>query len=84
MMGRIEDRLGKLGLVLPSPMDPPGNFELVTVYAGIAYIAGRAPIDGFGRARAGRGWPGVDGRGGISRGAADGTFDPRLTEASTR
>ncbi|MDP9336930.1 MAG: RidA family protein [Actinomycetota bacterium] len=45
-MGRIEDRLGELGLVLPSPMDPPGNFELVTVYAGIAYIAGHAPIDG--------------------------------------
>ena len=27
-------------------MDPPGNFELVTVDAGIAYVAGHAPIDG--------------------------------------
>jgi enamine deaminase RidA (YjgF/YER057c/UK114 family) len=46
MMGRIEDRLGELGLVLPAPMAPPGNFEVVTMYAGIAYIAGHAPIDG--------------------------------------
>jgi enamine deaminase RidA (YjgF/YER057c/UK114 family) len=46
MMGRIEDRLGELGLVLPAPMDPPGNFELVTLHAGFAYIAGHAPIDG--------------------------------------
>ena len=45
-MRGIEDRLEELGLVLPAPMDPPGNFELVTVYAGIAYIAGHAPIDG--------------------------------------
>jgi enamine deaminase RidA (YjgF/YER057c/UK114 family) len=45
-MGRIEARLQELGLVLPAPMDPPGNFELVTVYAGIAYVAGHAPIDG--------------------------------------
>jgi len=27
-------------------MDPPGNFELVTVHAGIGYVAGHAPIDG--------------------------------------
>lgn len=27
-------------------MDPPGNFELVTVHAGAAYVAGHAPIDG--------------------------------------
>ena len=45
-MGRIEARLQELGLVLPAPMDPPGNFELVTVHAGIAYVAGHAPIDG--------------------------------------
>ncbi|HKS78831.1 MAG TPA: RidA family protein [Gaiellaceae bacterium] len=45
-MGRIEDRLQELGLVLPAPMQPPGNFELVTVHAGIAYVAGHAPIDG--------------------------------------
>jgi len=27
-------------------MDPPGNFELVTVHDGVAYVAGHAPIDG--------------------------------------
>ena len=27
-------------------MQPPGNFELVTVHDGLAYIAGHAPIDG--------------------------------------
>lgn len=45
-MGRIDDRLQELGLTLPSPMQPPGNFELVTVHEGIAYVAGHAPIDG--------------------------------------
>jgi enamine deaminase RidA (YjgF/YER057c/UK114 family) len=45
-MGRIDERLQELGLTLPAPMDPPGNFELVTVDAGIAYVAGHAPIDG--------------------------------------
>jgi enamine deaminase RidA (YjgF/YER057c/UK114 family) len=45
-MGRIEARLQELGLILPLPMDPPGNFELVTVHAGVAYVAGHGPIDG--------------------------------------
>ena len=45
-MGRIEARLGDLGLVLPTPMEPPGNFELVKLHGGIAYIAGHPPIDG--------------------------------------
>ena len=45
-MGRVQARLGELGIVLPAPMDPPGNFELVSVHAGIAYVAGHAPIDG--------------------------------------
>ena len=27
-------------------MQPPGNFELVTVHDGLAYIAGHPPIDG--------------------------------------
>jgi enamine deaminase RidA (YjgF/YER057c/UK114 family) len=43
---RIEGRLADLGLTLPEPMAPPGTFELVTVHAGVAYIAGHAPIDG--------------------------------------
>jgi enamine deaminase RidA (YjgF/YER057c/UK114 family) len=45
-MGRIDGRLQALGLTLPAPMEPPGNFELVTVHAGIAFVAGHAPIDG--------------------------------------
>jgi enamine deaminase RidA (YjgF/YER057c/UK114 family) len=45
-MGLIDERLQELGLALPAPMDPPGNFELVNVHAGIAYVAGHAPIDG--------------------------------------
>ena len=45
-MGRIDERLQELGLLLPAPMDPPGNFELVTVHGGIAYVAGHTAIDG--------------------------------------
>ena len=45
-MSRIEARLEQLGLVLPAPMKPPGNFELVKVHAGIAHVAGHPAIDG--------------------------------------
>jgi enamine deaminase RidA (YjgF/YER057c/UK114 family) len=45
-MGAIERRLGELGLVLPTSMDPPGNFRVVNVHDGLAYIAGHPPIDG--------------------------------------
>jgi enamine deaminase RidA (YjgF/YER057c/UK114 family) len=45
-MGRLDERLEELGLVLPAPMEPPGNFELVTLHGGVAYVAGHAPIDG--------------------------------------
>jgi enamine deaminase RidA (YjgF/YER057c/UK114 family) len=45
-MGRVETRLEELGLVLPAPMDPPGNFKLVNVHGGLAYIAGHPAIDG--------------------------------------
>jgi len=45
-MGRIEARLEELGLLLPAPMSPPGNFKLVKVHAGIGYIAGHTAIDG--------------------------------------
>jgi enamine deaminase RidA (YjgF/YER057c/UK114 family) len=42
----IERTLERLGLTLPAPLNPPGNFELVTVHRGLAYVAGHAPIDG--------------------------------------
>jgi enamine deaminase RidA (YjgF/YER057c/UK114 family) len=45
-MGALESRIQELGLSLPAPMDPPGNFRLVNVHDGLAYIAGHPPIDG--------------------------------------
>lgn len=45
-MGRIESRLDELGLTLPAPLVPPGNFQLVKVHDGLAYIAGHGPFDG--------------------------------------
>ena len=45
-MSRVEARLDELGLVLPTPMNPPGNFKLVNVHGGIAYVAGHPAIDG--------------------------------------
>src|ERR1700736_2520716 len=43
---RVEAKLDKLGLKLPAPLVPPGNFELVKVHRGVAYIAGHGPFDG--------------------------------------
>jgi enamine deaminase RidA (YjgF/YER057c/UK114 family) len=45
-MGRIEDNLDELGLSLPTPMTPPGNYQPVLVHAGLAYVAGHGPFDG--------------------------------------
>ena len=45
-MGRIESRLDELGFALPAPLVPPGNFQLVKVHDGLAYIAGHGPFDG--------------------------------------
>jgi hypothetical protein len=45
-MGRIENRLNELGLELPAPIVPPGNYELVKVHGGLAYVAGHGPFDG--------------------------------------
>lgn len=42
----VEARLDALGLSLPAPMVPPGNFELVKVHAGLGYVAGHGPFDG--------------------------------------
>lgn len=33
-------------MTLPEPMTPPGNFKLVNVHAGVAYIAGHPAISG--------------------------------------
>ena len=49
-MGRIEDRLGELGLELPRPFAaPPGfefKFDLVRVTGEMAYVSGHGPCDG--------------------------------------
>ena len=45
-VSRIESRLEDLELVLPAPMQPPGNFKPVNVHGGLAYIAGHPAIDG--------------------------------------
>lgn len=42
----IEQKLEALGLTLPEPLVPPGNFELIKVHGGVAYIAGHGPFDG--------------------------------------
>jgi hypothetical protein len=43
---KIETKIGDMGLRLPAPLVPPGNFQLVKVHAGLAYIAGHGPFDG--------------------------------------
>jgi enamine deaminase RidA (YjgF/YER057c/UK114 family) len=49
-MGRIEDRLGELGLELPRTFAAPPSvefkFDLVRVSGGIAYVSGHGPQDG--------------------------------------
>ena len=45
-MSRIESRLDDLGLTLPAALVPPGNFQLVKVFGGLAYISGHDPFDG--------------------------------------
>jgi enamine deaminase RidA (YjgF/YER057c/UK114 family) len=43
---KIEAKLDALGLSLPAPLVPPGNFELVKLHGGLGYIAGHGPFDG--------------------------------------
>jgi enamine deaminase RidA (YjgF/YER057c/UK114 family) len=43
---RIEAVLEDIGLTLPTPLTPPGNFELVKLHNGLAYVAGHGPFDG--------------------------------------
>jgi enamine deaminase RidA (YjgF/YER057c/UK114 family) len=49
-MGVIEERLGELGLQLPTPVAaPPGvrlPFEFVRVHGDVAYVSGHGPLDG--------------------------------------
>lgn len=42
----IGAKLEQLGLSLPRPIVPPGNFQPVKLHGGLAYIAGHGPFDG--------------------------------------
>ena len=42
----VESKLAQLGLELPQPLIPPGNFQPVKVHEGLAYVAGHGPFDG--------------------------------------
>jgi enamine deaminase RidA (YjgF/YER057c/UK114 family) len=42
----IEAKLEALGLSLPAPLVPPGNFQLVKLHGGLAYVSGHGPFDG--------------------------------------
>jgi enamine deaminase RidA (YjgF/YER057c/UK114 family) len=42
----VEQRLTDMGITLPAPLIPPGNFRLVKVHGDLAYVAGHAPMDG--------------------------------------
>ncbi|HET9232950.1 MAG TPA: RidA family protein [Candidatus Eisenbacteria bacterium] len=45
-MSRIERMLNERGLRLPTPLRPPGSFQLVKTHGGLAYIAGHGPFSG--------------------------------------
>jgi enamine deaminase RidA (YjgF/YER057c/UK114 family) len=42
----ISERLHELGLVLPAPFPPAGNYLACTVDAGLVHVGGHGPIDG--------------------------------------
>jgi len=42
----IESKLEQMGLKLPEPITPPGNYEPVKVHDGLGYVAGHGPFDG--------------------------------------
>jgi enamine deaminase RidA (YjgF/YER057c/UK114 family) len=42
----VKHKLETMGLSLPAPLLPPGNFELVKVHGDLAYVAGHGPFDG--------------------------------------
>jgi len=62
-------------------MDPPGNFELVTVHGGVAYVAGHAPIDGSAVLVQGAVGRELTVEEGYRAATADGAFDSRLAQA---
>jgi len=45
-MSRIEARLEELGLTLPAPLEPVGNYAPITIHEGLCFISGHGPFDG--------------------------------------
>jgi enamine deaminase RidA (YjgF/YER057c/UK114 family) len=45
-VSRIEARLDELGLELPEPVTPPGNYTAVNVFEGIGFVAGHTAMAG--------------------------------------
>ena len=43
---QIEQKLAAMGVSLPEPVVAFGNYELVTVHGGLAYVAGHGPAAG--------------------------------------
>ena len=43
---QVAEKLEAMGLTLPAALVPPGTFELVKVYGGLAYVAGHGPFEG--------------------------------------
>ena len=40
----IEERLGKLGIVVPAPMKPAGAYRACVEAGGMVYVAGQGPV----------------------------------------
>ncbi len=45
-MGQIEQKLEDLGLRLPEPLIPVGNYVPLAIHGGLGYVAGHGPISG--------------------------------------
>jgi enamine deaminase RidA (YjgF/YER057c/UK114 family) len=45
-MGRIEDRLAEIGIMLPEPFPPAGNYSACAQTGDLLYVGGHGPIAG--------------------------------------
>ncbi len=45
-MGRIDDRLAELGITLPEPFPPVGNYTSSSRTGDLLFVGGHGPIDG--------------------------------------
>jgi enamine deaminase RidA (YjgF/YER057c/UK114 family) len=45
-MGRVDDRLAELGITLPEPFPPAGNYTSSSRTGDLLFVGGHGPIDG--------------------------------------